>query len=75
MEHPDVMKQLQQEYIQAGSDIIYAPTFSGNRIKMKEYGLADRLEAVSYTHLWVMNCVFLWGEREWRKMWGKMKIL
>lgn len=35
MEHPDVMKQLQQEYIQAGSDIIYAPTFSGNRINMK----------------------------------------
>ena len=47
MEHPDVMKQLQQEYIQAGSDIIYAPTFSGNRIKMKEYGLADRLEEIN----------------------------
>lgn len=46
-EHPQVMKQLQEEYIQMGSDIIYAPTFSGNRIKLKEYGLLDRMEELN----------------------------
>lgn len=46
-EHPEVLKQLQNEYIEAGSDIVYAPTFSGNRIKMEEYGLGDRLDEIN----------------------------
>lgn len=46
-EHPQVLQQLQTEYIEAGSDILYAPTFSGNRIKMEEYGLGDRLEEIN----------------------------
>lgn len=43
IENSDVLKQLQIEYIQAGSDVLYAPTFSGNRIKLEEYGLDDKL--------------------------------
>ncbi|MBR1597830.1 MAG: homocysteine S-methyltransferase family protein [Lachnospiraceae bacterium] len=43
LEHKDVMVKLQTDYINAGSNIIYAPTFSGNRIKLEEYGLADKL--------------------------------
>ena len=46
-EHADVLKGLQEEYIAAGSQIVYAPTFSGNRIKMREYGLEDRLEEIN----------------------------
>lgn len=46
-EHADVLKGLQEEYVAAGSDIVYAPTFSGNRIKMAEYGLDDRLEEIN----------------------------
>ena len=47
LEHKDVMIRLQTDYINAGSNIIYAPTFSGNRIKLEEYGLADQLEAMN----------------------------
>ncbi len=47
LEHPQVLIGLQKEYIQAGSDAVYAPTFSGNRIKLEEYGLADRLEEIN----------------------------
>ena len=39
LEHPGVMKQLQEEYIAAGSDIIYAPTFGANRVKLEENGI------------------------------------
>lgn len=46
-EHRDVMIKLQKEYIEAGSNIIYAPTFSGNRIKLKEYGLLSRMEELN----------------------------
>ncbi len=47
LENPDVLKGLQIEYIQAGSDVLYAPTFSGNRIKLEEYGLADKLDEMN----------------------------
>ena len=39
LEHPEVMKQLQEEYIKAGSDIVYAPTFGANRVKLEENGI------------------------------------
>ena len=42
LEHQTIMEELQQRYIEAGTDILYAPTFSGNRIKLKEYGLEDQ---------------------------------
>ena len=47
LEHPEVMEQLQKEYVESGSMIVYAPTFTGNRIKLKEYGLEDRLEEIN----------------------------
>ena len=44
LEHPQVLIDLQSEYVNAGSHIIYAPTFTANRIKLKEYGLEDKQE-------------------------------
>lgn len=43
LENPDVLCNLQKEYIRAGSNILYAPTFSGNRIKLEEYGLGNKI--------------------------------
>lgn len=43
LEHPSILLDLQKQYVEAGSNIIYTPTFTGNRIKLKEYGLEDRL--------------------------------
>lgn len=47
LENPEVMKGLQQEFVQAGSDIVYAPTFTANRIKLAEYGLQDNIEQMN----------------------------
>lgn len=47
LEHPEVLKGLQQEFVQAGSDIVYAPTFTANRIKLAEYGLQDKIEQMN----------------------------
>lgn len=44
LEHPEVMFDLQRRYVEAGTDILYAPTFTANRIKLAEYGLEDRLQ-------------------------------
>ena len=47
LEHPDVFVELQKGYIEAGSDVLYAPTFTCNRIKLAEYGLEDRLKELT----------------------------
>ncbi|MBQ9155243.1 MAG: homocysteine S-methyltransferase family protein [Eubacterium sp.] len=47
LEHEDVLIDLQRRFVDAGSDILYAPTFSGNRVKLAEYGLADRTEEIN----------------------------
>lgn len=47
LKNKEVLKKLQKEYIQAGSDVLYAPTFSGNRIKLAEYGLEDNIEDIN----------------------------
>lgn len=47
MEHPDAILTLQRQFVAAGSQIVYAPTFTGNRIKLAEYGLADRLTEIN----------------------------
>lgn len=43
LEHPNVLIELQKAYVEAGTDILYAPTFSANRLKLQEYGLEDKL--------------------------------
>lgn len=47
LENPEVLIKLQKEYIEAGIDILYAPTFSGNRLKLSEYGLELQLEEIN----------------------------
>ena len=43
LEHPAALTKLQQEYVDACSQIIYAPTFAANRISLKEHGLEDEM--------------------------------
>ncbi len=49
MEHPDVIVDLQRAYVEAGTNIVYASTFTGNRIKLAEYGLPDRIVEINST--------------------------
>ncbi len=43
LEHRDIMLDLQKQYVLAGTDILYAPTFTANRIKLSEYGLQGKM--------------------------------
>ncbi|MBO6112503.1 MAG: homocysteine S-methyltransferase family protein [Lachnospiraceae bacterium] len=43
LDNPDIITDLQTAYLEAGSRIIYSPTFSCNRIKLDEFGLGDEL--------------------------------
>lgn len=47
LENPQAIIDLQRRYVEAGSNILYAPTFTANRVKLQEYGLSEKL--------WEMN--------------------
>lgn len=49
IEHKEIFQELQRAYIAAGSQIIYAPTFGGNRINLAKHGLTDRIEEINRT--------------------------
>ena len=46
LEHREVMLQLQKEYVQAGTNILYAPTFTANRVKLAEYHLEKNMTSM-----------------------------
>ena len=47
LENSKVLVNLQKQYVEAGTDILFAPTFTASRIKLKEYGLEDHLEEMN----------------------------
>lgn len=46
LEHQNVMLQLQKDYVQAGTNILYAPTFTANRVKLAEYHLEKNMTSM-----------------------------
>ncbi len=47
LENPEEIIKLQRSYIKAGSNILLAPTFTANRIKLAEYGLEGKIEDIN----------------------------
>lgn len=54
MEHPQVLQELQRAYVEAGSQIVYAPTFGANRISLRNFNLQE--EAVQMNARLVQIC-------------------
>ncbi len=47
LDNPKHLIKLQRDYIKAGSNIILAPTFTANRIKLAEYGLEKDIVSIN----------------------------
>lgn len=47
LEHPQALIDLQSAYAEAGSDIVYAPTFQAQPIALERVGLAEKTEQVN----------------------------
>ena len=47
LEHPHALLQLQQEYVEAGSQVIYAPTFQAQPIALEKEGLEKQTEKIN----------------------------
>lgn len=48
-ENPEILLELQKAYIEAGSDVLYAPTFAANRMTLESHGLGDETEQINKT--------------------------
>lgn len=46
-EHPEVIQKLQKAYVEAGSQVVYAPTFTANRISLKNLGLEGEVKRLN----------------------------
>lgn len=46
-EHPEVIQKLQKAYVEAGSQVVYAPTFTANRICLKNLGLEKEMKRLN----------------------------
>ena len=67
LEHPAALIGLQKAYVAAGTHIVYAPTFTANRVKLQEYGLYQEQEAmisglVALTRQAVGNAALIAGD-------------
>lgn len=41
LEHPEVILDIQRGYVAAGSHVLYASTFGGNRVKLRQHGVTE----------------------------------
>jgi betaine-homocysteine S-methyltransferase len=51
LEYPDAVRQLHNEFLRAGSDVVVACTYYGHRAKLKAIGQEDRLAELNITAL------------------------
>ena len=47
IENPEAVTELQKKYAEAGSMIVYAPTFGGNSERLKGYGKSGEVERIN----------------------------
>lgn len=47
LDNPQILIDIQRQYIQAGSTAVYTCTFGGNRIKLDEYGLGGQVVEIN----------------------------
>ena len=51
LEQPEAVKQLHEEFVRAGSDVVVACTYYGHRAKLRAIGMEDHLETLNITAL------------------------
>ncbi|MCC8103721.1 MAG: homocysteine S-methyltransferase family protein [Clostridiales bacterium] len=49
LDHKDVLQSLQRAFIEAGSRVIYAPTFGANRCNLAKHGLENHIREMNLT--------------------------
>ncbi len=44
---PDMVAEVHQDYVRAGADVVETNTFGANRVKLRAFGLADKVQEIN----------------------------
>ncbi len=44
---PQLVKEIHQEYVRCGAEVLETNTFGGNRVRLKAFGFAEKLQAIN----------------------------
>ena len=44
---PQLVKEIHQEYVRSGAEVLETNTFGGNRVRLKAFGFAEKLQAIN----------------------------
>ena len=55
IEHPEALRQLHQEFLRAGADVLQALTFYASKEKLGTAGYADQVEAINRAAVRIAN--------------------
>ncbi len=47
LSHPEMVREVTREYLEAGAAVILTNTFGASRIRLEQHGLADRVPAIN----------------------------
>ncbi|MDY3918509.1 MAG: homocysteine S-methyltransferase family protein [Candidatus Limivivens sp.] len=47
LKNPRILQNLQRAYVEAGSQMVYAPTFAANRMNLKNFGLENQVRQLN----------------------------
>jgi methionine synthase / methylenetetrahydrofolate reductase(NADPH) len=47
LSEPALVRQVHEEYVRAGADVIESNTFGANRVKLRAFGLGDKVHAIN----------------------------
>lgn len=63
LRHPQAILEIQRAYVEAGSRVLYAPTFGANRVKLEQHGIFGKVE--EYNQALVNLSRKAAGDRAW----------
>lgn len=63
LRHPQAILEIQRAYVEAGSRVLYAPTFGANRVKLEQNGIFGKVE--EYNQALVNLSRKAAGDRAW----------
>ena len=63
LQHPEVIPEVQNRYIDVGSQVVYAPTFGANRTKLEHHGIFNKV--AEYNEKLVAISKNAVGDRAW----------
>ena len=65
LEHPQALLEIQRAYVEAGSQVLIAPTFGANRVSLARHGAQDRVEEYNRRLVELTRTAASW----WRAIW------